>query len=51
MPLKFCRFTCKVTVHLDGLVNTIMECFSDPPNLRACTVERHQNGSPSTRDN
>lgn len=23
-------FTCKVTVHLEGLVNTVMECFSDP---------------------
>nr|TKW33148.1 hypothetical protein SEVIR_2G213600v2 [Setaria viridis] len=23
-------FICKVTVHLEGLVNTVMECFSDP---------------------
>nr|TKV91790.1 hypothetical protein SEVIR_9G121201v2 [Setaria viridis] len=23
-------FTCKVTVHLEGLVNTVMECFGDP---------------------
>jgi hypothetical protein len=40
----------------DGIRNlgtlTLIGCkFSVDDLIRACTVERHQNGSPSTRDN
>lgn len=38
-------FTCKVTVHLDGLVNTIMECFSDPKPKKKAARENAAQGA------
>ncbi|XP_023156461.1 uncharacterized protein [Zea mays] len=38
-------FTCKVTVHLDELVNTIMECFSDPKPKKKAARENAAQGA------
>ncbi|CAN6217660.1 unnamed protein product [Urochloa humidicola] len=32
-------FICKVTVHVEGLVNTVMECFGDPKRKKKAAQE------------
>ncbi|XP_066382321.1 dicer-like protein 4 isoform X2 [Miscanthus floridulus] len=38
-------FKCKVTVHLDGLLSTIMECFSDPKPKKKAARENAAQGA------
>jgi len=38
-------FKCKVTVHLDGLLNTIMECFSEPNPRKKAARENAAQGA------
>ncbi|CAD6224984.1 unnamed protein product [Miscanthus lutarioriparius] len=38
-------FKCKVTVHLDGLVNTVMECFSEAKPRKKAARENAAQGA------
>ncbi|XP_062199242.1 endoribonuclease Dicer homolog 4-like [Phragmites australis] len=38
-------FTCKVTVHVDGIVNTVMECFGDPKHQKNAAREHAAQGA------
>uniref|UniRef100_A0A0A9EW25 DRBM domain-containing protein n=1 Tax=Arundo donax TaxID=35708 RepID=A0A0A9EW25_ARUDO len=38
-------FTCKVTVHVAGIVNTVMECFGDPKHQKEAAQEHAAQGA------
>ncbi|XP_062194032.1 endoribonuclease Dicer homolog 4-like [Phragmites australis] len=38
-------FTCKITVHVDGIVNTVMECFGDPKRQKKAAQEHAAQGA------
>ncbi|TVU09525.1 hypothetical protein EJB05_43007 [Eragrostis curvula] len=38
-------FTCKVTIHVDSIVNTVVECFSDPKPQKKAAQEHAAQGA------